>query len=318
MKDIFLIMNPGSHSGRSRQTFDRIIGLITQSGVDFEYHFTLDMDHATLLSRNANQNGYKTIVAVGGDGTINAVANGFYTNDGHRLSDAKFGVIYTGTSPDFNRSYHIPADIDQAVDTILRGKNMTVPVGMISFETPDNPGIIDDRDSSSVRYFVCCANIGLGALLARQANSGIRRKLGDFWGTLLSLIGLLTRFKTFPVICNENGCEVRLEKLTNLSIGLTPYIASGIRVPVQFADREREFYRMTVHHLNLFRIVPLLRKVYSGKPFENSDYLSLDYSEQIQLSSPKQVEVEADGDPVGLLPCRISFAVDHLPLIVPN
>jgi diacylglycerol kinase family enzyme len=220
-------------------------------------------------------------------------------------------VIYTGTSPDFNRSYNIPVQIDEAVDAILNGNDLTIPVGRIAFGLP-NPV------AENVRYFVCCANIGLGALLARQANSGIRRKLGDFLGTLLSLIGLLIRFKTFNVLCEENGQNVRLDKLTNLSIGITPYIASGIRIPVQFADRGKGFYRMTVHHLNLFRLVPLLRKVYSGKPFKNGNYLSLDYSQQVQLSSTMPVEVEADGDPVGLLPCGISFAVDNLQLIVPK
>jgi len=187
MKDIFLIMNPGSHSGRSRQTFDQIIGLLSQSGADFEYHITLDLEHATLLSHNANLEGFKSIIAVGGDGTINAVVNGLFTPDGHHLTQAKFGVIYTGTSPDFNRTYNIPVQIDEAVGTILNGKDLMIPVGRIAFGLPNSV-------AESVRYFVCCANIGLGALLARQANSGIRRKLGDFLGTLLSLIGLFIQY----------------------------------------------------------------------------------------------------------------------------
>jgi diacylglycerol kinase family enzyme len=284
---------------------------MTKSGATFDFRHTISLDDARILSRQASLGGYKTVVAVGGDGTINAVVNGLFTPDGHRLSEAKFGVIYTGTSPDFNRTYNIPVQIDEAVGTILNGKDLMIPVGRIAFGLPNS---VAER----VRYFVCCANIGLGALLARQANSGIRRKLGDFCGTLLSLIGLLIRFKTFPVICTENGSEVRLEKLTNLSVGITPYIASGIRVPVQFTDREQEFYRMIVHHLNLFRLIPLLRKVYRGKPFENGNYLSLDYSKQVQLSSTVPVEVEADGDPVGFLPCGISFAPYNLPLIVPK
>jgi len=316
MKEFFLIMNPGSHSGHSRQTFDKIIGLISKSGADFEYHITLDLEHATLLSRNANLEGFKTIVAVGGDGTINAVANGFYNSDGQRLSDAKFGVVYTGTSPDFNKSYDIPVELEEAVAIILKGKPIEIRVGLISFGQVGLPDDSSNLDTGSVRYFVCCANIGLGAMLARKANSGIRRKLGDFLGTLLSLIGLLISFKSFPLNCKENGNEIRLSKLTNLSIGITPYIASGIRIPEQFSNSRKEFYKLTVQNLNLFHIVPLLRKVYGGKPFKNEDYLSLDYSRQVNLSSTQKVEVEADGDPVGFLPCRISFAVDDLDLLV--
>ena len=308
MKDIFLIMNPGSRSGRSRQAFDTIIRSIKQSGLDFDFKITKDLNDAVKLSRNANLDGYKTIVAVGGDGTINAVVNGFYNHAGHRLSDARFGVIYTGTSPDFNKSYKIPTDIEAAVKLILRGNVSPVPVGMISFESPDN----------QVRCFVCCANIGLGAKLAMMANSGIRKKLGDFWGTLLSLVHLLVHFKSFTLVQDENGNENQLSNLINISIGITPYIASGIKVPLQFTNRREEFYKMTVQNLNLWRIIPLLRKVYSGKLFKNGIYLSLDYTRQIRLSSPERVEVEADGDPVGYLPCSICFTKDDLNLIVPE
>jgi diacylglycerol kinase family enzyme len=316
MKDIFLIMNPGSHSGRSQQTFDKIIQLLTIKNIDFERHITRDLDHARLLSKNANLEGFKSIVAVGGDGTINAVVNGFYSSDGHRLSDAKFGVIYTGTSPDFNKSYNIPIEPEEAVAILLKGKILEIPVGMISFESAEWPEDHNKLDSSPVRYFVCCANIGLGAMLARKANSGIRRKLGDFFGTLLSLIGLLVRFKSFPTLCHENGNDIQLKKLTNLSIGITPYIASGIRIPEQFVKNGKEFYRLTVQNLNLLRIVPLLRKVYSGKPFANSNYLSLSYTRQIQMTSTESVEIEADGDPVGFLPCSIRFATNDLHLLV--
>lgn len=310
MKDYFLIMNPGSHSGKSRRKCDEIIRRMTENQVEFDYHLTKDMDHALMLSRSANLDGYKTIVAVGGDGTINAVVNGFYSTDGYRLSNGSLGVIYTGTSPDFNRSYNIPLTVDQAVDSIIKQKIREIPVGMITFETAN------DSESPEVRYFVCCANIGLGAALARKANSGIRRNLGDFWGTFLSLIGLLFRFRTFSATCLENDRKTMLNKLTNISIGITPYIASGIRVPVNFTFGEKQFYKMIVRNLNLLRIVPLLKKVYCGKPFKNTEYLFLDSTTQIELSSANAVEVEADGDPVGMLPCTIRFAQHNLPLIV--
>lgn len=313
MKDIFLILNPGSHSGQSRQKCEEIIRIMEERGVGFDHQFTRDMNHARQLSRNANLDGYKTIVAVGGDGTINAVVNGFYSTDGYRISDASFGVIYTGTSPDFNHSYNIPLTIEGAVDSILKMKTRAIPVGRITFEC------LAGSETPEVRYFVCCANIGLGASLARKANSGIRRKLGDFAGTLLSLVALLIHFKSFSATCLEADRKTRLDNLTNISVGITPYIASGIKVPVSFdpsKNSKKEFYKMTVQKLNLFRIVPLLKKVYSGKPFENTEYLLLDSAVQIKLSSSVVVEVEADGDPVGMLPCFIRFAKDNLPLIV--
>lgn len=306
MKDIFLIMNPGSRSGKSRQSFDRIIQLISQSGKTFDYQTTTCLEDACRLSRDANHAGYKAIVAIGGDGTINGVINGFFDENGKRLSGAKFGVIYTGTSPDFNKSYNIPLDVDKAVETILNGVSVGIKVGRITFGGP----------SPNNRYFVCCANIGLGAQLARKANSGIRKKLGDFGGTLTALIGLLVTFKPFVLNVTEDDRHDVLDRMINLSVGITPYIASGIQVPIQFPSPKKEFYKMSVGNLSLSKLLPLLRRVYGGKPFQNSDYLSLSNTSHLELSSPVVIEVEADGDPVGILPCSIGFASDGLELLV--
>ncbi len=283
MKDYFLIMNPGSHSGRSRKSFDRIISLMGKSGADFEFRVTKGMDHAVQLSRFANQEGYKNIIAVGGDGTINAVVNGFFSNLGRRLSDARLGVVYTGTSPDFNKSYNIPVSTDQAVDVILKGNETSIPVGMISFSDSYTSGLRFRFGSQSVRFFVCCANIGLGPQLARKANSGIRHRLGDFAGTFVSLVGLLARFKPFRVVIDAGNGKVATEKLINISVGITPYIASGIRVPIQFQAERRQFFVLTVQNMTSARIIPLLRKVYAGKPFRNNDYLTLSYTNQIKF-----------------------------------
>jgi YegS/Rv2252/BmrU family lipid kinase len=306
MKDIYLIMNPGSRSGKSRQSFNRIIQLISQSGKSFDYQTTTCLEDAFRLSRDANLAGYKTIVAIGGDGTINGVINGFFDEHGKRLSDAKFGVIYTGTSPDFNKSYNIPLDVDKAVETILKGLSVEIKVGRIAFGGP----------STNTRYFVCCANIGLGAQLARKANSGIRKKLGDFGGTLTALIGLLATFKPFVLIVREDDKRDVLNRMINLSVGITPYIASGIQVPILFPSPKKEFYKMSVGNLSLSKTLPLLRRVYGGKPFQNTDYLSLANTGHLELSSPTDIEVEADGDPVGFLPCTIGFARDGLELLV--
>ncbi len=318
MKDIFLILNPGAHSGRSQRSFEKIIQLFGGRDLEVNYYRTDSLKDALSGSRQAHIDGYKTIVAVGGDGTINAVINSFYDQAGCLLSPSKFGVIYTGTSPDFNKSYHIPTKIEDAVDSILQGRSRPIPVGRITFGSPNSVNVEARSFPSQVRYFACCANIGLGAQLARRANSGIRHRAGDFLGTLLSLTGLLVRFKSFPLTMKEEELQTLHTNLINLSIGITPFIASGIRVPVQSIDEERKFYKLTVQNLKLTHILPLLRKVYSGKPFENNDYLQLSFTREIALSSAQPVEIEADGDPIGFLPCTITLALEDLPLIIPT
>ena len=103
----FFILNPGSCSGASEKSFAAIKHILKLRGIEYEYAVTKDLDEAYSLSAQSNRQGYDIIVAVGGDGTINRVINGFYNKEGRRISHAKLGIIYTGTSPDFCRSYNI-------------------------------------------------------------------------------------------------------------------------------------------------------------------------------------------------------------------
>jgi diacylglycerol kinase family enzyme len=313
----FLVLNPGSHAGKSRKMFDRLFALLTASALDFDYQVTRTLDDARRLSKEANEKGYDAVVAVGGDGTINGVINGFYDSQGKRISKAKFGVIYTGTSPDFCKSYNIPLALEEAVSRLANPRVIPVPIGRITL-SENRPS--DNGDPSLygvVRYFACCANIGLGAALARRANGGIRNVLGDFAGTLVSLIVTLAGYQANNFIRIIDGKEEKVERMVNTSVGLTPFIASGIKMGFETAGIKDRFYCMTVRDLKWWQVFPLLKKVYSGKPFADSNYLTISWCREVEFGkNDRNPEVEFDGDPAGFLPCKIEIACENLDLIV--
>jgi hypothetical protein len=75
-------------------------------------------------------------------------------------------------------------------------------------------------------------------------------------------------------------------------------------------------YVLLLQNLGLYNVLPMLYKIYSGKPFRNTSYLSL--CECTELTIPgrhRQNEVEHDGDACGPLPCSIRMATDDIPLI---
>ena len=119
----FLILNPRSKSGKSAKLHGYIISALEKTGVKFDFSYVVSFDSIRKQSVYANRNGYDRIIAVGGDGTINAVISGFYDQHGKRISQAKMGVIYTGTSPDFCKSYGIPLKIDEAIKCLFTGQS---------------------------------------------------------------------------------------------------------------------------------------------------------------------------------------------------
>jgi diacylglycerol kinase family enzyme len=316
----FIICNPGSRNGRSVRSLKTIERFFVEHNLSYELAVTENMDHAYRLSVQANRAGFDTIIACGGDGTINMVLNGFFGSDGKRISKARMGIVYTGTSPDFCKSYHIPfRGIDQALHTIVEGKTTRIQVGKIMLAKTFVPGekrVGRNHPHFTTRYFGCCVNVGLGATLASHANSGIRKLCGDTLGTFLSLLKTLSGYRPENFIVHRDGKQCAIENLFNLSIGKTHHIASGIKVHSGLEEGDGRFYNLLVQHLTPLSFLPCMRTIYGGKPFRNTPFVSLSYTRELEVESPgKACEVEFDGDPQGFLPCRITMAEEPLDLI---
>jgi diacylglycerol kinase (ATP) len=306
----FFIINEHSRNGRSGKITRELFALLESSGITFSHAITESLDHARLLSVKANQEGADTIVAVGGDGTINRVLCGFYDAAGHRNSCAKMGVIHTGTSPDFCKSYGIPRSLGAAVQSIKRGMTSLVRIGMIQCRV--SPG-----QPSGPLFFGCCANVGLGASLARAANGGIRKYFGDTAGTLLSLILILLRYRPRAVSLAIDGRQREVSRMYDIAIGRTRYIASGIKVHHSLGPLDPRLYALSVRSLTPLNIIPVLSALYGSKPIpRDRDDIFLDYGSRIEITGDPSFEVECDGDPAGYCPCTITTAPDFLDLIV--
>jgi diacylglycerol kinase family enzyme len=306
----FFIINAHARNGRSGKKTAQIFSLLNQAGITFDHALTTSLDHATLLSRQANLQGYDAIVAVGGDGTINRVLNGFFDAEGKRISPAMMGIIHTGTSPDLCKSYGIPRSLPDALHTILSGTSSPVSVGRIECATQQC------GHRGQPHYFGCCANMGLGASLARAANSGIRKYAGDFAGTFVSLLGVLSRYRPVNLTIDIDGRQRTLSRVYDIAVGRTRHIASGIQVHHNLSRVDPRLYVVAVRNLSVFNIIAVLRLLYGGQSIPTGrEYITLEYGNLVTMTSNDPVEVEFDGDPGGYCPCSITTASDHLDLI---
>lgn len=322
----FIIINPGSGGGKSKEKSKEILGLLRRTNLDFEYRLTETLEDAYTLSVEGNKEGYDVIVAVGGDGTINRVINGFYDSMGRRISSAKLGVIHTGTSPDLCKSYNIPLEFDLALAAVLVGESKKISLGKITYATVYDQELDDqpirigklskNKGNFQTGYFACCANIGLGAELARSANSGIRSYIGDFAGTFISLLRTLFKYQPSNFSVSLDGRQQVLENVHNISVGKTTYIASGIKVNNDLTRGDSRFYTLIIKDINFANWTGVIKKIYSGKGFANDKTISLQYASSIEVYGNKRnPELEFDGDPRGFLPCMIETAQDPLDLI---
>ncbi len=303
-----IIFNPKSKSGKNAHRKKEIEDYFNKNKLSYEIRETKSLEDAYSFSREANYRKIKNIVAVGGDGTINQVINGFYDEEGRRVSDSTFGVIYTGTSPDFCKSYNIPIKFKKALNNLFCGELKKIEIGRIKYK--------DNQGKEKISYFGCCANIGLGADLAEKANGGIRKYFGDLIGTFISLIRVLTVYRGTDIVINNK--EI-LKKVYNFSVGITPLIASGIKIRNAKDKGDGQFYMLSISKVKLGNVLKIIKSIYSGKEIKTSKEIAIEYGEKFVIEPlAGKTKVEFDGDPQGYLPCSISMALEKLDIIIPK
>ena len=98
--EIVAIVNPASANGRTPAAFGRALPYLPQGVVVM---CAKSPGHASELTAEALRAGASTIVAVGGDGTLNEVVNGFFSDDHLIAPEARLAWIPSGTGMDFRR-----------------------------------------------------------------------------------------------------------------------------------------------------------------------------------------------------------------------
>lgn len=282
MKRFLVLVNPSSHGGRSGRRLPRLRKLLPEA----EFVILGNIDEARRLASEAQ--GYETIVACGGDGTINAVVGGVLGNPD---SSIKFGVLYAGTSPDFCREHGIPTDMKSAVEVLRNGIIRDVPTLTANGEP-----------------FLCSMNLGMGAAVASAANR-LRPWFGDALGTLWAIMREVVRGRRYRICVNG---EI-IRDVTHMLISRMSWIAGGLRIELPpLADDEYAIW--LARGVSGFGCLRLIWKMYRGKPCGEIRVMR----GRTEFSADESIALEFDGDPHGALPVAVDVSQNRLRLVAPR
>ncbi|MBN2440387.1 MAG: hypothetical protein JXJ04_03550 [Spirochaetales bacterium] len=120
--------------------------------------------------------------------------------------------------------------------------------------------------------------------------------MGDTLGTFLSHIKTLCIYKPVDMIYYSDGIKRKAQRIYNISIGRTYYIASGIKVHNTLKQGDGLFYNLIIKNLSLISLIPCLKAIYSGDKVKNNRTISLSYTSAFELESGgRRIEVEFNG-----------------------
>jgi len=290
---VFLVVNPRAGGRFVEKNWPTIeSGLRTVLDASFEHEFTEHRNHATEVSRRALREGFETIVAVGGDGTINEVVNGFFEAEKPVNPEAVLGILAAGTGSDLARTLNLPDDLESALRRLIGKEARTIDVGTAEFATTEGAML--------KRYFINIANFGLVGDVMKRVNRSSKPFGGNLtyqWSTIVSLARHKSRRVSVQI---EDRAPAELS-LLNFIVANGAFFGSGMKCAPNARIDDGLFETIQIGDLGFFQALTNLRK------FTKGEYLThpkVEYgrARSVSATSDEEVPVEMDGEVVGLLP----------------
>lgn len=297
-EELRIIVNPTAAHGAVGKEWPDIRSYLGSQGLAFREALTEAPGHATELAQEALQAGYGTVVAVGGDGTVNEVVNGL-VNGGEigygRVPAISLAVISRGTGCDLVRTLGLRRMQDVA-QALSRRQERIIDLGEIIFQ----------KDGKRTRrLFANVAGLGFDGevvegLLERQ-NAG--KEIGGTAPYLMQVVRSVMSYRNKTVrahvddLCFEGphtaffACNGR-------------YFAGGMRVAPQadVADGLLDVVRLAP--LSSLGLLLRLPTVYLGWHTAFRE-ISVHRARELRVETEDRLLIEADGELIGQAPATM-------------
>jgi len=308
-----VIVNPKSASGSTRENWAGTAADLRAHFGPFSVAFTKASGDGIELAERAAKAGRRFIIACGGDGTVNEVANGILRSG----EDVELGVLPSGTGGDFRRTLEMPLANRDAAAALRRGATRTIDVGKATFH---------DHDGSEIsRFFLNVSSVGLAADVIRRVKSAkvfdwlpvesVRGKANFAVSTLRELVGLeppIVRVRF------DDGEEHSL-KTVALCVANGRYFGGGMMIAPDAKLNDGLLDIVNIGDLSTLRVLTNVHSLYRGTHLDMKEVHST-RAKKIEITaadSSQEIHLETDGELPGKLPVTYQVVPNALRVRIP-
>ena len=314
MAKTFLIVNPRAAGGSTGRHFDDIASAVRAAVGEHRHVFTERPLHAEELTRTALRDGFDLVVAVGGDGTINEVVNGFFEPPvpgvpaKYVRAGAALGILPRGTGGDLRRTLELDPDLRRCGPR-LAGMRRAIDVGRVDF--------VRDSGEPAARYFINVGDAGVGAEVVTLANKSSKALGGKLTFSIASLRAL-AGWKDVAVRYSLDGGPFEEAEVTTFAIANGRYFGGGMQV-APGARIDDGLFAITIWSgYGLSDFVFKSGSMYDGSHV-NMRGTRVFSARTVRLEpAPRAagpIGIEVDGEPIGRLPATFSVVPAAIALV---
>ncbi|MFL6014460.1 MAG: diacylglycerol/lipid kinase family protein [Gaiellaceae bacterium] len=301
MSTTVFLVNPASDNGATGRRWPEIARQAVTRGLEGDTLFSERPGQLATLARDAAEGGAELLVVVGGDGSVNEVANGIAGREGVEVA-----VIPRGTGWDFVRTYGIPHKLDGAIDVAVNGRPRTIDLGRVSFRAWDG----SDGDA----YFANVASAGMSGAIAQRANETTKAlggKVSYLWATL----AVFARWRNDEVRLSVDD-EIRGGRMHDVVVANGRTFGGGMIICPEAEPDDGLFDVLTIGDLTKRDLLVTLPKTYRGKhlPHPKAELLR---GKVVTVDANDPLPIELDGEQPGTTPVRFEVVPGALRVRVP-
>jgi len=297
MNKVHVIVNPFSARGQTERKWETIKIAIKTHFREFKYIFTEKPRQATEIARGLIKDGFDLIIGVGGDGTLNEISSGFFSDFSGKVinQDAALGIIPSGTGSDFIRFMKVPKEFEKSAALIKNSKNKKIDIGKITYSGAN----------AREQYFINIADFGLGAeVIKRISNvqSANRGALTYYRGLLSTLMNYHSKTVTLTIDGRQHlQGEYLIGAVANGRI-----FGGGMIIAPQAEPDDGYFDLVLVGDMKKLEIIRNTPLLYSGTIAKNPKVFMIK-ARHIKVESRDEVYTEYDGEMGEKLPAEFSI-----------
>jgi len=278
MRTYTFIINPIAGKGRGKKLLHSLERKIHANFPESEILITQDRLHAFELAKKRKDNANEVVVAVGGDGTVNEVANGLIGGK------AMMSVIPIGSGNDFVKMFNIPTDIEKAISKIKQGSIHNSDAGSVDIESFSG--------EKHTRYFINGIGIGFDAAVAHQTT-----KFKHLRGISLyafSVAVILFKYKTPNLLLSMNGSSMNGEHFL-IAIGNGKCAGGGFYLTPDAEIDDGLLDVCYIDNVTIPQVIKIFPRVMKGR-HKNHHKVHFERTDALRVESQQEIMVHADGE----------------------
>jgi YegS/Rv2252/BmrU family lipid kinase len=304
LKEWLVIVNPNAGNGKGKKDWENISDLLKNKGLAFVVKFTERKGHAIQFTIEGISAGYRKIITVGGDGTLNEVVNGVFLSKVCPTTDVSLALIPVGTGNDWGRMFGISLDHEKAINIIAENKVFLHDVGLVSYF---------DGSEKKERYFINIAGLGFESVVVKRTNqqkdNGHGGKLIYFYNLLMSLISY--KNTRAQIIIDD---EIIKADVFSLNVGNGRYCGGGMRQTPRALPDDGLLDVTIINGIGKLEIIRNLKILYDGTILRHPKIEGYK-CKNIKVTSDSAMYAEADGESLGQTPAEFNIIPESIKIV---